>query len=669
MRGVGPSTVLGGRYTVQRRLEQMPGAERWSAHDTTLERDVALVCFEAAGPNADAALDAARRAAGLDNPRLVRLLDVGRSDDLAFFVEEALTGGHTLTSLLEQGGLPSEEVRRIAGEAATGLEAARARGLHHLQLTPSSILRTADGTVKVRGLATTAALAGVDELDSTAASRADAIGVVAVAYAGLTSRWPLPSHVPGVETAPLVIGGVPAPSEIAAGVPGDLDALCRLTLNDDEGPLTPGDFATQIAPWSQIEVTGLGGSPRPSGAEGAATRGVNKTLALPIGGAAAGAAAAGPAAASSVAAGQTAGAASDETPKRRVGRPAGGPDEPYDLQSDEKPPAPGRHAAPSGRHAADEAEGEHAGAAAAAAAAAAAGAVGTALGTAGHAAGHAAGVAAGKVGTYARAAADKAAEKRAARLEAEERAERARISLDDALLAGAEEIGPPLPMLPPETAAAPTRDQSKLVMGIIAGFLAVATVLGFWGVSRIGSNSNLGLTAGNTPRQTVTVTGAPTTVPPSAAPTTTAEGARQPLAILKANGFDPEGDGNEHNPEAPRIYDGNPATFWKSDGYNSANLGGLKKGVGVIIDLGQPAKVNEVKLNLPDAADFTVYLAEQASVQGATALGTSAGKKGALTIASQDTEASGQYVIVWFTKVSQVSDGRFRATLAEVSLN
>ena len=45
MHGVGPSTVLGGRYAVQRRLEQMPHAERWSAHDTTLERDVVIVCF------------------------------------------------------------------------------------------------------------------------------------------------------------------------------------------------------------------------------------------------------------------------------------------------------------------------------------------------------------------------------------------------------------------------------------------------------------------------------------------------------------------------------------------------------------------------------------------------------------------------------------------------
>ena len=118
------------------------------------------MCFAANDPNADATLDAARRAAGVDHDRLVRILDVGRSDEIAFFVEEALYEAHTLTHLLEQGGLPSEEARRIAGETATGLEAARGRGLHHLQLTPAYVLRTGDGSVKVSGLATAAALAG-----------------------------------------------------------------------------------------------------------------------------------------------------------------------------------------------------------------------------------------------------------------------------------------------------------------------------------------------------------------------------------------------------------------------------------------------------------------------------------------------------------------------------
>ena len=40
MRGVGPGTVLGGRYTVHERLEQIRDTERWTADDTTLGRSV-----------------------------------------------------------------------------------------------------------------------------------------------------------------------------------------------------------------------------------------------------------------------------------------------------------------------------------------------------------------------------------------------------------------------------------------------------------------------------------------------------------------------------------------------------------------------------------------------------------------------------------------------------
>ena len=49
-------------------------------------------------------------------------------------------------------------------------------------------------------------------------------------------------------------GDLARPSEVVGGVPGDLDALCRLTLSEDAGPVSPGDYAAQIAPWSPIPV-------------------------------------------------------------------------------------------------------------------------------------------------------------------------------------------------------------------------------------------------------------------------------------------------------------------------------------------------------------------------------------------------------------------------------
>src|SRR5699024_9008806 len=110
--------------------------------------------------------------------------------------------------------------------------------------------------VKVRGLATTAALEGI-ETEGADADRDDATGVVALAYAGLTATWPLetPSRLAPArrgESGPL------PPSRVAVGVPGDLDTICRETLGEGAGTDSPGDYAAQVAPWARIPLAGSG---------------------------------------------------------------------------------------------------------------------------------------------------------------------------------------------------------------------------------------------------------------------------------------------------------------------------------------------------------------------------------------------------------------------------
>ncbi|MGA8980784.1 MAG: discoidin domain-containing protein, partial [Pedococcus sp.] len=272
-----------------------------------------------------------------------------------------------------------------------------------------------------------------------------------------------------------------------------------------------------------------------------------------------------------------------------------------------------------------------------------------------------------KVGTFAKAAADKAAERKATREAAAERAEERRISLDEALVEDSAPLDPPLPMLSSEMTQG-GRDQSKIVLAIVATFLVVALGFGAWGASRIGAGTDLGF--GNPSGSTVTVTGPTATVTPgqttTEGPSATTSGG-EAFAVLSATGFDPEGDNAERNGEAPRVFDGKSDTFWSSEGYASANLGGLKKGVGIRIDLGQVRKISEVDLVLPSASDVTVYVGEDRTLDNTTELGTSKGKDGTVTVKAKDP-ADGQYVFVWFTKVSQVADGRFRATLAEVTV-
>lgn len=65
---------------------------------------------------------------------------------------------------------------------------------------------------------------------------------------------------------------------------------------------------------------------------------------------------------------------------------------------------------------------------------------------------------------------------------------------------------------------------------------------------------------------------------------------------VSARAIDPEGDGDERNDTAALAIDGNDDTYWRTERYRSALFGNLKSGVGLIIDLGGNARVNEVTL-------------------------------------------------------------------------
>ena len=197
MSRLGPGSLLATqRYAVRERLAAAPGWERWDCHDTTLDRPVVAVTFPAGAPDAAAAIDVARRAASLEDPRLVRILDVVVQDDVAAVIEEPLPQARSLTRIIHDGPLPSEEARRIIGEAATALASAEARGLHHHLVSPDAIRVLADGGVKVRGLSYEAALAGIDIDDGRAGSLRDAQGLCSCCAPSSTSCAWSPSPTP-----------------------------------------------------------------------------------------------------------------------------------------------------------------------------------------------------------------------------------------------------------------------------------------------------------------------------------------------------------------------------------------------------------------------------------------------------------------------------------------
>ena len=84
MAGVGPGTAIAGRYALRRIVHRAPRGQRWAAHDTSTGYDVAVLLVPSASPNADAVLDAAKRAAVLEDPRLVGVVDAGQDAGYTF---------------------------------------------------------------------------------------------------------------------------------------------------------------------------------------------------------------------------------------------------------------------------------------------------------------------------------------------------------------------------------------------------------------------------------------------------------------------------------------------------------------------------------------------------------------------------------------------------------
>ena len=616
-------TRLGDRYALEELLAEREGGglQYWSARDVTLGRLVAVTVLPSGGEHAriaEAVLDAARRVASVDDPRLVRVLDVGEEDTLCWIIEEGLSEAESLASLVDDRPLPAEEVRRLIGETAAGLESARRRGLHHLYLNPHSVLRTTDGTVKISGVGVAAALEGADDVTADEASLIDTADLVSLLYTGLTGRWP-GEDLPGVSPARrLADGTLPAPSELVSGVPGDLDALCRIVHGAGAdlaaAPHTPGELARQLAPWSPDIVTGTPPGELTAPRESA---GDSRTRA--------GDALAGSAGASAAATAAHPTKLPDSDPTEQVPRP-------YYRTHDGRG-ATGAGAAPY--------TGEDDG-------------VGSARpGTAGVAG---AGLGAGAAG----AGSPDPADSRPPREESSAFGGFASTDERDGL---AEERANGL--------------QNIAVLAVILAIVAVAALAG-WAVWRsLGDGDEEA--GGPTPGATAPVDPAGETATEgtdeegATAPVgeesgedtgTDASGA---VAIRGITSFDPEGDGDERNDLTPLAVDGDSETAWTSHTYLSEGWGSLKSGTGLILDLGEGAQVSEVEVELGEGTmGARLYLSDSASRDGATELGAGEALEGTWSVAPE-SPATGRYLILWFDTAARTDAGEI-VSVREISV-
>src|SRR3954469_22517701 len=148
-----PELTIADRYTLVQRIAVGGMGEVWRAHDSVLERDVAVKVLKeefAADPTfLQRFRNEARHTAALSHPGIANVYDYGEVGDMAYLVMELVVGEPLSAILARSRSLPAETAMDITGQAALALQAAHDAGVVHRDVKPGNLLIRPDGVVKV----------------------------------------------------------------------------------------------------------------------------------------------------------------------------------------------------------------------------------------------------------------------------------------------------------------------------------------------------------------------------------------------------------------------------------------------------------------------------------------------------------------------------------------
>ncbi|MEE1754356.1 protein kinase family protein [Streptomyces sp. SP18CS02] len=146
----------------------------------------------------------------------------------------------------------------------------------------------------------------------------------------------------------------------------------------------------------------------------------------------------------------------------------------------------------------------------------------------------------------------------------------------------------------------------------------------------------------------------------------------KPIAIVDAHDFDPLGrDGAEKPQEIKNAYDDDTSSYWQTDGYLRADLGGLKPGVGIVLDLGkaQPVGTVDVTFRGETSVELRTAAADDTSapsgIDGFSEVASGSGSKVTLKPAKPVTT---RYVLVWLTNLPSGGDGYWRGKVTDIKI-
>jgi ABC-type oligopeptide transport system substrate-binding subunit/predicted Ser/Thr protein kinase len=143
-----PAELLNNRYRLEAEIGRGGMGSVYRAHDTLLDRSVAVKVLTEAdvgSPGRQRLLREAKAAARLNHPNIVSVYDAGTSDGVGFVVMEYVEGT-SLHKLRPQG---IGEIVSVALQVATALDHAHSHSIIHRDLKPENVMVTPDGTAKL----------------------------------------------------------------------------------------------------------------------------------------------------------------------------------------------------------------------------------------------------------------------------------------------------------------------------------------------------------------------------------------------------------------------------------------------------------------------------------------------------------------------------------------
>jgi hypothetical protein len=233
-------------------------------------------------------------------------------------------------------------------------------------------------------------------------------------------------------------------------------------------------------------------------------------------------------------------------------------------------------------------------------------------------------------------------------------------------------------------AGEPIRATRKIMLGV--GALVVIALLGLvFGIKAISDSS-----ARNDASRTTTQAG---TSPAGAADNSARPGdtpaapevepRKLALTADQVRIVDPPRGERRDTGEAQYVVDGDKETAWDTAGYKQSNFGNFKPGMGVLINLGKPHTVSEVRVEA-SAPEVTMEIRTGSTDPGDTSAGDKTivetykpvndggprktdGTREAFGGFDPDTKY--QYILVWLTDLPRADDGAYRISISNIEVH